>query len=129
MLIFITLVSIVFTAVAALTAANLRAAKFSEHKIVATHLGEGLREWLYGEAEVNWEDFLRNTNNAICIPEEGYGWGNDGSCENYSTYDTFKREVNFVKNAEQVTATISISWLDFGKPQNIQVKAIYKQQE
>lgn len=56
-LIFVTLISFIFITLSYLVSNALYSSKVSEHKIVATHYAEELREFLRGQKELDWSGF------------------------------------------------------------------------
>lgn len=56
-LIFITLIPLIFITLSYLTTYSLQNTKTNENKILATHYAEELREWLRGEKEKDWVSF------------------------------------------------------------------------
>src|SRR5437870_221912 len=55
--IFIMLISIIFTVLSYTMASTLRDAKVNEHKIIASRYAQELNEWLGSEKETDWSIF------------------------------------------------------------------------
>lgn len=107
-LIVITFVSLLFVSIATLASTSLRTTKVNEHKIIATHLGEELREWIRGEKEKDWETFISDRVGTWCFNVEPIAWSDTQECE-YTLKDIFKRQAVINLNAEQTQATIAIT--------------------
>lgn len=60
-LIFITLISFIFIALSYLSVITLLNSKIGEHKTLAAHYSEELREWLRGQKEVDWYVFFNKS--------------------------------------------------------------------
>ncbi|EKD96191.1 MAG: hypothetical protein ACD_24C00151G0001, partial [uncultured bacterium] len=62
LIIFVSLIPVIFITLAFLVTNSLFTTRINEHKILATHYAEELREWLRGAKEQNWVDFSINHN-------------------------------------------------------------------
>lgn len=57
-MVFVTILNIVFVASASFVITSLYRMKINEHKTRATYYAEELQEWLYGEREADWPALL-----------------------------------------------------------------------
>lgn len=119
-LIFITLISLIFIAMSYLSVASIRSAKSNQYKIMATHYAEELREWLRGEKEVDWTIFddyaAYPTGISYCmntIPASIASMPSSGTCGNsYALDNVFKRDLTLTANSDssRIDAFITVSW-------------------
>ena len=130
-LVFTCIVSIFFIVAVAVATVTLRTARVNQHKILATHAGEELMEWLKGERETDWTTLsarsgtfcfngdLRSTwSETMTFPKN-----NSGACVNPNLYTgvgdesplIFKRELVLTPlSSNQSDVVISVSWLELG---------------
>src|SRR3989338_9286294 len=84
--IFVSLISVIFVTFAALTTTTIRWSKINEHKILASHNVEELREWLRGQKETDFEGFEAKNGswcfNSHTFPGDFTSWvpSSDQSC-------------------------------------------------
>lgn len=115
-LIFVTLLSVMFVAFATITASSLTREQTNIHNILGQHYGEELREWISGQKEINWDEFVATKMGVWCFNTEPVvAWpATSGSCSNYTLNNQFKRDISLTSNVEntQVTVYIDVSWKD-----------------
>jgi len=134
-LIFVTLITLIFTTVSYIITISLKNTKTNEHKILATHYAEELKEWLRGEKEVNWNDFI--TKGSVLgvqwcvntIPSDLSGL-QTGPCSTYGLHNNiFKRDLtltnNIVPNPTQVTVNILIEWKEDNNTYTIPINTVF----
>lgn len=63
-LIFVSVIAVFFVVAAAVSISSLRNVSFNEHKILATHYSEELLAWLMSQKEIDWNQFVQQTNSA-----------------------------------------------------------------
>ena len=56
-LIFVSVLSLIFLAIAYATSQSIKQTKFNEQKLLATRYAEELEEWLRGQKEEDWNTF------------------------------------------------------------------------
>ncbi len=120
-LIFVSLITMLFVVITYGITATLRDARISEKKIIATHHGDELKEWLRSEKETDWQVFISfiessdSDTTTYCFPtnEENLGWNHLGPCADYDS-NGFKRQVvlSLDSGHTQATIDIQVSWLD-----------------
>ncbi|MCX7881306.1 MAG: hypothetical protein N2482_02205 [Patescibacteria group bacterium] len=127
-LVFVTILTMVFITAISLTVVSLRNIKVNEHKILATHYGEELLEWLRGEKEIDWNTFISRTASAdFCF--NNLNWDFDGSC-NYSLCSIFKRTASFTNISSggyvyQVNISIIVEWQDLGNTYQVPINTVF----
>ena len=127
-LIFVTILSLFFVVAAAVTIASLRNLKVQEHKILATRYAQELLEWLRGEKEADWNQFVTH-NGTYCF---NYSiitdWGSRGNCSGYGLNNLYKREVTLTVQgnpAYQVNVSITVSWQELGQTYQIPINTVF----
>lgn len=121
-LIFVTLLTIVFVGLAYLATYSIKNTIVSQHKVLATHYGEELQEWLRGEKEAGWEPFVGKAGNPTALiycvntlPADISGLTAGSGCgSSYALNSLFKRELRMTRDDDstQVTVFITTSWLE-----------------
>lgn len=115
-LIFVTLISLIFITFSALTAVSISRERVNEHKILSTHYSEELREWLRGQKEVDWDTLVTSKMGTWCFNIEPVSqWPTlSGICTGYDLNSIYKREAILSVNADNsaVTVLITTSWRD-----------------
>ncbi len=116
-LIFISLISLLFVTVSYIISGTLRDATINRHRILASYYANDAKEWLSSERETDWQIFrsYTSTNGThYCFDTSvNINWPQSGVC---SAYDTkgYKRDVFLTLNPNQtqVTVNIIVSWQD-----------------
>lgn len=111
-LVFITLISLIFITVSYAITKTLQNTKFNEYKLVATHHVDELQEWLRYQKEADWSSFITH-NETYCFNQTEITWGYSGSCTDFldDSYNMFKRSVTFTPDSStQMSVHIEISW-------------------
>ena len=127
-LIFVTLISLIFIALSYLITYSLHTTKINEHKILATHYAEELREWLRGEKEADWLSFVNDRMGTWCFNNKTLSWGNNfGQCSSYNLDNIFKRQVTLEKNADttQVEVRIIVEWQELNNIYKVPINTIF----
>jgi len=130
-LVFTGIVSIFFIVVASVATVSLRTARINQNKILATHAGEELMEWLKGEREADWNSFsqrsgtfclngnLKNTWAETMLAEKN----TSGQCSGLNEFLgvgtipplIFKREVTLNPlSSTQTDIAIRVTWMEIG---------------
>jgi len=116
-LIFVSLLSIIFITFAALTTVTIRWSKINEHKIIASHNIEEIREWLRGQKEADFTGFI-GKEGSWCFNSHEYpaGYSNwvlssDPSCD-HSLDGIYKRTVVLANqdSDRKVLVSLHIDW-------------------
>lgn len=116
-LVFITILSILFVAAATITTYSLRNIQFNQHKIIASHYAEEAMEWAKSEKEADWSTLITRdtsggTGTTYCI--NSLGWTNGSPCGTDFSLGTpaiYKREILIANNGtSQVNVTITVYW-------------------
>jgi type II secretory pathway pseudopilin PulG len=128
-LIFVNILSLFF--VAAVTINSLQNLKVQEHKILATRYAEELLEWLRGEKEVDWNQFI-NYRGTYCFnssPIPMSNWPASGNCPTGSFLNNlYKREVILNPQGSppyQVNVSITVSWQELGQIYQVPINTVF----
>lgn len=133
-LVFITILSIFFVAAAAITTASLRNMKINEHKILATRYGEELLEWLRGEKEADWNNFVNRSSingTTYCFSNTPINnWPTTtGSCSSFNGLNPpiYKRELSLTTapGGNQVNVSINVSWQEMGNTYSVPINTVF----
>lgn len=121
-LVFVTIVSIMFVMAAAATLTAFRNMKYNEHKIIATHFARQLEDWLRADKETDWNVFITHSG-PYCFNSVSISWGAAGSCagsHNGLAPAIYDRQVTLtITNPQQVNVSIVVSWVDLGRTYSI----------
>lgn len=135
-MVFVVLISLIFITLTSLTAVSLKSARVNENKILATHYGEEVREWVRGEKEVNWNNFIAKSGDPAkiyCLNSIIISWPSEGSCQqdDYSLLGKFRRELSlfYLASQNQVQAAITVSWKDGINKYRVLTKTIFARLE
>ena len=138
-LVFVTVLSLVFVAAMAVVTYSLKTMKINEHKILASHYAEEAMEWVKGQKEDNWVEFTAHDAAAgtaiYCI--NGLDFIDAAECGEFYALGSpaiFKRELlleNVPDSAtpDRVDATVNVYWLEGGKDYNVSVSTVLKRLE
>ncbi|MBI2641831.1 hypothetical protein HYW87_04550 [Candidatus Roizmanbacteria bacterium] len=126
-LIFVTILSMFFVTAAAIVTGMVRNLKFEEHKLIATHYGRQLEEWLRSEKEIDWNSFaaLAQSSPTRCF----YLLNWSSTCDDID--GLYDRRANFSVSGspitDRVTATITVTWDEVGGvPRSIQTRTEFR---
>lgn len=135
-LVFVTILSLVFVSVASVTTYILRATKFNEDKILATHFSEEGLEWIKSEKELDWNRFTSldssgGTGTTYCITT--LDWLNPGICNGtyfLGTPNIFSREVVLTNQGgspvNQTDVQVKVYWREINNIFSITTKSTQK---
>lgn len=124
-LIFVSILSFVFVALAAYSTAYLRQVQLNEHKILATHYAEELMEWLHDQKDQDWNAFLANyADQTQCFNSSPIGAGATTCLTPLA--NLFNRRVG-VTNVSNVQADIyiQVSWAEVGGGMTVPLNSIF----
>ena len=130
-LIFVSILSLFFVTAAAITTASLRNLKIQEHKILATRYAEELLEWLRGEKEADWNQFILKASLSYCFNTSPINtWPSSGTCSTYSLDNLFKREANLTSQTlggatQQVNVSITVEWQETGNTYQVPINTVF----
>lgn len=126
-IIFITLISLVFITSSYIIAASIRNSNTNIHKILATHYGEELLEWLKGEKETNWENFPKSGTYCFNDSSISSSWPIIGTCgNNYSLKGFYLREVAFSNGSStKVDVNIKVDWQEPARIFSVPIKTVF----
>lgn len=133
-LVFVTILSMLFVGVAAATTSSLRRAQFNQRKIFATRFTEELEEWMRGEKEASWTTFAAKSavspGNIYCFNSVTLSWPAVGSCgSTYGLTNLYKREATLIGTGSQITVNIEVEWLDGANTFSVPVTTVFSQWE
>ncbi len=124
-LIFVSILSFVFVALAAYSTAYLRQVQKNEHKILATHYAEELLEWLHNQKDQDWNTFLTNyAGQTQCFNSSPIVGGATPCLTPLA--NLFNRTVG-VTNAGNVQANvyIQVSWAEVGGGVTVPLNSVF----
>lgn len=118
---FVLFVSLIFIGLIFTSTVSIRNNRVSEHKIIATHYAEELREWLRGQKELDFQTLFNKASDAgitYCFNGAIASWPSFGSCSgSYSLNSEYLRQVVLTRITDsvgnsQVRADITVSFKD-----------------
>ena len=118
----------IIVGIVSLAGISIANSTFSNEKTQATrYAGEGI-EWLRGQRDKSFDDFLTNAQNSSTYCFLGsITWGEVGSCgaNDYITGTNLKREANFLVQGENVEVTVKVYWLGRGKTNEVRTTTVF----
>lgn len=129
-LIFITILSLIFLGIAYSTVASLRKTDFSKNKILSARYAEELEEWMRGEKEATWSAFVAHSSaspgSTYCFNDSELLWPALGSCDgSYGLFEKFKREATLVGTGTQVSVSILVEWKELGNTYSVPLDTVF----
>jgi type II secretory pathway pseudopilin PulG len=126
-LVFTSILALVFITISAAVSSSLAILKVQEHKILATHYAEELLNWLQAEKEADWIAFAGRSNDTYCFNANPIvNWPATGSCLGNSFLDSiFKREVVIGGDSTKKNITITVKWLEANGENKVTIKRIF----
>lgn len=133
-LIFVTVFSLFYVVAIATVTVSLRNMKINEHRMLATHYGQELLEWLRGQKDIDWNVFSARASPAgrsYCFNSEPISaWPGSGGCGasyNSLTPAIYNREatlssVNCGVQICQVDISVLVTWREFNEPWSVPIK-------
>lgn len=140
-LIFVSIASVFFVSVAAVTTVSLRDMKINEHKILATRYAEELLSWLKSEKEENWSIFFARSipqpGRPYCFNTEANNdieWPPFGDCDdddyNFGNPSIYMRQATLSSiGASQVKINIVVRWNDLNNAYSVPINTLLSQWE
>ncbi len=133
-LIFVTIISMLFVVSLSLATTTLLTTKSNENRTFATYHTDALKEWLLSEREANWTNVLAHassTGTTYCFnaPIDGATtWPAASTCAGYDLDAKYKREavlvIQSVGSSSQVVATVQTSWRDGSNTSTTKLKTL-----
>lgn len=134
-LIFVSILSVFFVIAVSVTVVSLRNMKINEHKILATHYGEELIEWLRNQKEADWTTFSARSGN-YCFNESPIAdtFVSEGECTNPGLAGVFKRDLNLSYPnvggpVTQVNVKVIVSWQELGNSYQVPLTTVFTRWE
>jgi len=127
-LVFVSVLNLFFIMALTITVFSLRRMKENEHKIVAVHYLDQLKEWLAYEKEKDGISFLQR-NGAYCF--NNLDWSNPSLCSfncpgAACLADFYNRQAVFSNNgADVVNVSMSINWIEIDRPVSVKSDVIF----
>jgi len=123
-LIFVSIASMFFVTVAAITTTALRDMKISEHKIVATRYAQELLSWIKVEKEDNWTNFSNRDityGTVYCFNTDITNltdWPTQGPCNTENNNDNYSlgvppmylRQATITVNNNSANILVEVKW-------------------
>lgn len=135
-LVFVTILSLLFVSAASITTYLLRTSKFNENKILATHYAEEGLEWVKSDKEDDWNKFTSldssaGTGTTYCIIT--LDWYAPGACSGtyfLGTPNIFLREVLLTNEGSnpvnQTEVQVTVYWEEGDKTFNVKINSTQK---
>ena len=128
-LIFVTILNLFFIIALAVTVFTLRNMQANEHKIIAVHYLDQLKEWMTYEKEKDWDSFYQKSG-TYCFNSTTLSWSGVGSCPytcpNVSCLDTaYNRQATLVQNGETVQVEMRIQWMEIDKTMVVNSSSVF----
>ncbi len=131
-LVFLTILSLVFIAGATVATVSIKNSITAENKSLATRYAEELKEWLQGQKEADWQKFNSNVTGATyCFNIDPIlVWGSSvGTCQNIvdnGKQTIFQRQVALsAPSANQAKVSITVKWNEAGNGFTIPLNTIF----
>jgi len=134
-LVFVTILSLVFITAAAVGTVSIRNSQNSEKKIIATRYAEELHDWLSAQKERDWLVFVSQSTpgTTYCFGIEPVNsWpAKSGICSGQLIDGLFTREatLTYDSNSQRVSALIDVSWSLGGNRYDVPIKGIFAEFE
>lgn len=127
-LIFVSILSLVFVTAATTTVYFLHSLKANEYKLIATRYSEELIEWLKAQKDIDWTLFTQKSDKTYCFNTTPIvAWPSEGSCTLYNLDSLYYRQVTLQSIIDgngvlsQVSIAQKVQWLDSGNTYNIPI--------
>lgn len=134
-LVFLTILSLLFITAAAITTYSLKSLKMQENKIIAANYANQLLEWLRGQKENDWNQFTSKSSTIgtiYCFNDNlslNSNFLTSGPCANYTLDQRYKREVtltNLTNNpTTQIKVSIAVKWEEGGNIFKVPIDTIF----
>lgn len=131
-LVFITILSLIFISAAILGTVSIRNSKSTENKIIASRYGEELLDWLRSQKEIDWLSFIElrssDRGKTYCFNGEPVASWPDlaGNCSNDQLIDSlFKREATLTYDGQRVNVDIHLKWSEGGNNYDVTTKGVF----
>ncbi|MFS8159119.1 MAG: type IV pilus modification PilV family protein [Candidatus Roizmanbacteria bacterium] len=119
-LVFILLISVLMIGISYLTVYTLRNSRYIQNKTKATRYAQQLHEWLAGQKEKNWVDFVGSlSETTYCIDTIADSIATissqQGACTGYDIQSLFKRELiisDINSDTTEIRYKILVKWRD-----------------
>lgn len=127
-LIFVSILSLVFVTASSATVYFLHNLKSNEYKLIASRYSEEIVEWLRAQKDIDWTLFAQQSGQTYCFNTTPIvSWPTAGACTQYNLDSMYYREVTLQSIIDgngvlsQVTASAKIQWLDSGNTHSIPI--------
>ncbi|OGK28585.1 hypothetical protein A3D06_01865 [Candidatus Roizmanbacteria bacterium RIFCSPHIGHO2_02_FULL_40_9] len=129
-IIFISILSLIFLATVFVTTSSLQKAQYNQNKIKASRFSEELVEWMRGEKEATWSAFVARSadtpGNTYCFNSTSISWPGIGSCSaSYGLEDRFLRQATLVGTGSQVKISVIVQWKEVRNTYTIPVDTVF----
>ena len=109
-LIFVTILSIFLVAAASIVTVSMRRNTTKINMLKAVHYNEQLLEWIGGEKEAEWKQFITHGNSVgmqYCFSSDSLDWSGSGECGGY--LGGIYRRYATVKNSGDPVSRVEVS--------------------
>lgn len=133
-LIFLTILSLIFISAAVLGTVSIRNSKNSENRIIASRYGEELLDWLRSQKEIDWLAFVTtsspNPGTTYCFDTEPVtSWPiSSGGCNSDQLINSlFSREATLTYDdaSQRVNVEIHLTWSEGGNNYDVTTKGVF----
>lgn len=135
-LVFVTILSLVFISAIAVTTYSLKAMKFNQYKILANHYAEEGLEWVKSQKEEDWNNFTNldtsgGSGKTYCL--NTLDWASPGLCDGINFFgdpNIYSREVTLTNQGanpvNQSDVQIKVYWTNESNNFDVTLKTTLK---
>ena len=118
-LVFTTILNLFFIVALTVTVFTLRNLQANEHKIVAIHYLDQLKEWVTYEKEKDWDTFFQKTG-TYCFNNATLSWSSATACSaacpgSSCLGNMFNREAVLSQVGDTIQVNMQIKWTEIDK--------------
>lgn len=131
-LVFVSILSLVFISAMAVTTYSLKVMKFSQYKIFASHYAEEGLEWVRSQKDEDWNDFISldtSTGSGTTYCLNNLNWSSPGTCNGTDFFgepNIYSREVTLTNQGgspvNQSNVEVKVYWINEGNNFNVDLK-------
>jgi len=135
-LIFITIISMMFIMSLSLATSSLRAIKTNENRTYASYHAEALREWVTSEREADWNTFLTHAPEGATtycfntVLDASSVWPEPGECSANELDGVYARNVTLTRQASQIPGSVQVlvevtsAWMEGQNSYDVEAQTI-----
>lgn len=125
-IIFVSIISVVFILAVTITVGVLRQLKVNEHKILATRYAEEAMEWIRDEKEVDWTIFTAKGGKTYCL-NTALNWNNQSNCSSTYSLDSYYSRIATLTSKSvsgvvyEIDVDVKVQWQEGGNTYSVPV--------